>query len=273
MDEIAGVATDEGEQLVSRDQSTDEPVTAPNATDTEAGLANRKVRTVTVRPDGTIVTSDDAVAGTTQLPVDRPNVPEMPAATLNGSDLLQGTPGTETTTDPIGAMVAASDPSATAPTAVPASTAVIDPNLVAPTPAPRIVNRDAAAARQATAQPTSPVNAVVDNAGQTVDLLGNSQQAAAPQAAPSQISGAVDAPAYVQLSSQRSEAEAQAAAQNIINRYGALFGGQQLEIRRVDLGAKGIYYRVRLPANSLQDASQLCNSVKANGGDCFAVNG
>lgn len=275
MDEIAGVASDEGEQLVSRDQSTEEAVTAPNATDTEAGLANRKVRTVTVRPDGTIVTSDDAVAGTTQLPVDRPNVPAMPAATLNGSDLLQGTPGTETaTTDPIGAMVAASDPtaavpSATDPAALPTSTAVVDPNLVAPVPAPRIVNREAAAARQTTPQPTNPVNAVVNNGGQTVDLLGNSQQ----QAAPSQTSGAVDAPAYVQLSSQRSEAEAQAAAQNIINRYGALFGGQQLEIRRVDLGAKGIYYRVRLPANSLQDASQLCNSVKANGGDCFAVNG
>jgi hypothetical protein len=66
MDEIDGVAPAEGEQLVSRDQSTDEAVVAADPTEadgTEAGLTNRKVRTVTVRPDGTIVSGDDAVAG------------------------------------------------------------------------------------------------------------------------------------------------------------------------------------------------------------------
>lgn len=278
MDEISGVASTEGEQLVSRDQSADEAVTAPPASDdTESGLANRKVRTVTVRPDGTIVSSDDAVAGSTQLPVDRPNVPEMPAASLNGSDLLQATPGaTPASSDPIGAMVAETDPNAAVPPAQPAPGAIIDPTLVPPSPAPRIVSREAALARQVTAQPTNPVNAVVNSnglatapGGQTIDLLGSNQQPSQAQAQPA----ASSAPAYVQLSSQRSEGEAQAAAQNILNRFGSLFGGQQLEIRRVDLGAKGIYHRVRLPANSLQEAAQICNSVKANGGDCFAVNG
>src|SRR5690606_25957348 len=54
----------------------------------ENGLANRKVRTVTVRPDGTIVSGDDAIAGNEALPVDRPNVPEIPGAEIAPSDLL-----------------------------------------------------------------------------------------------------------------------------------------------------------------------------------------
>ena len=52
------------------------------------GLANRKVRTVTVRPDGTIVSGDDAVAGAEALPVERPNVPDVPGADVEPSDLL-----------------------------------------------------------------------------------------------------------------------------------------------------------------------------------------
>ncbi len=53
---------------------------ADEAETTEGGLANRKVRTVTVRPDGTIVSGDDAVAGAEALPVDRPNVPAVAGA-------------------------------------------------------------------------------------------------------------------------------------------------------------------------------------------------
>ena len=55
-------------------------VTPAAGDDSESGLANRKVRTVTVRPDGTIVSGDDAVAGGEALPVERPNVPAVPSA-------------------------------------------------------------------------------------------------------------------------------------------------------------------------------------------------
>ena len=56
---------------------------------------------------------------------------------------------------------------------------------------------------------------------------------------------------YVQLSSQRSEAEAQASLRNVQSRYGSLFGGNSLEIQRADLGQKGIYYRVKLPTGKV----------------------
>lgn len=277
MNQIDGVQTSDSEQLVSRDQSTDTPVAETADGDaTEAGLTNRKVRTVTVRPDGTIVSSDDTVAGATQLPVDRPNVPALPEATLNGSDLLSGEGG-QAATDPIAATIAAVDQTGatpvtavipgtqTATTALPEG-AVMNPNLVAPLPAARIVNREAALALQAPAQPTAAVAATTDTLGQSSDpqVTASAQQ---PVAA---VSGG-DAPAYVQVSSQRSEADAQTQAQSAANRFGSLFGGRQLVIRRADLGAKGVFYRVWLPANSLQEASQICASIKANGGDCFPV--
>src|SRR5262249_11455097 len=81
------------EQLVSTDQSTTtnvtRDVTPPPAADSngDPGLANRKVRTVTVRPDGTIVSGDDALAGGAQLAVDRPNVPAVPS-TEQSTNLL-----------------------------------------------------------------------------------------------------------------------------------------------------------------------------------------
>ena len=55
-------------------------------------------------------------------------------------------------------------------------------------------------------------------------------------------------------------------------KWGSLFGGNRLIVQKADLGAKGIRYRVRLPAASLADATRICAEIKANGGDCFATN-
>ncbi len=47
-------------------------------------------------------------------------------------------------------------------------------------------------------------------------------------------------------------------------------GGRQPLIRRVDLGAKGIYYRAMVgPFGSAEEASKLCSSLKAAGGQCL----
>ena len=46
-----------------------------------------------------------------------------------------------------------------------------------------------------------------------------------------------------ELASLRSEEEAREAAQRLVTRFGPLFGGANMEVQRVDLGARGIYYR------------------------------
>lgn len=74
----------------------------------------------------------------------------------------------------------------------------------------------------------------------------------------------------VQISSQRSEADAQAAFRNMQGRYPSQLGGKQVMIRRADLGSKGVYYRAMVgPFASAGDATELCNSLKAAGGQCI----
>jgi hypothetical protein len=74
----------------------------------------------------------------------------------------------------------------------------------------------------------------------------------------------------VQVSSQRSEAEAQAAFRSLQGKYPNQLGGQQVLIKRVDLGAKGIYFRAMVgPFGSSGEAGQLCSSLKSAGGQCI----
>ena len=74
----------------------------------------------------------------------------------------------------------------------------------------------------------------------------------------------------VQLTSQRSEAEAQSAFRSLAAKYPTQLGGQQPIIRQADLGAKGIYYRALVgPFASMEQAAGLCSSLKAAGGTCL----
>ncbi|WP_316360074.1 SPOR domain-containing protein [Devosia sp.] len=309
--EIDGVVPGAEEQLVSRDQADVNEVTqVPAAADlSEEGLANRKVRTVTVRPDGTIVSGDDSVAGSAILPVDRPVVPEVPGAAAPSADLLASA-GAEAAT-PAAAATPAPDATATAPAATvtpvePGSTVpAVDAagNLLAGKTAPVPLQRPAGLV-QSTA-PTvaaTPVDAAVETpaatgnllppppAASTLGALPTAQPAATTQpeavaeptpaepAAAVSIPGAVEvealpnsAPAYAQLASLRTEEEARRAAQALVARFGPLFGGANMEVQRVDLGARGIYYRVRVPADSAAAASNICTNVVAAGGDCVLM--
>jgi hypothetical protein len=74
----------------------------------------------------------------------------------------------------------------------------------------------------------------------------------------------------VQISSQRSEAEAQAAFRSLQAKYPTQLGGRQALIRRADLGSKGIYYRALVgPFANGSDATALCQSLKSAGGSCL----
>ena len=73
----------------------------------------------------------------------------------------------------------------------------------------------------------------------------------------------------VQVSSQRSEADAQASYRALQAKYSLLKSRQPI-IRRADLGAKGIYYRAMVgPFESGDEAVQFCNGLKQAGGQCL----
>ncbi|WP_404403894.1 SPOR domain-containing protein [Pelagibacterium halotolerans] len=268
--EMSGTANSDGEALVSRDETggvTGNAVSSLITNEDGVGeLVNRSVRTVTVRPDGTIVSSDDGVAGGTVLPVDRPDVPALSDDTA-GED-----PIGDAIVAAIGDDVAAGSPSTNAdaaetPAENEATTAgVDDPN--APQPIPR------------------PEGLVASNvtAPNVADLTGSGQTTTAPQAATAGAAAAQSATsttatnagsapaAWVQLASQRSEEVARAGVSDLQARYGPLFNGAVPEVSRVDLGDRGIYYRVRLPQPTLADANAVCDAIKGQGGDCFVLN-
>jgi hypothetical protein len=74
----------------------------------------------------------------------------------------------------------------------------------------------------------------------------------------------------VQVSSQRSEAEAQAAYRGLQAKYPSQLGGHTSSVRQVNLGDKGVFYRTLVgPYASMEQAAQMCSSLKAAGGSCI----
>lgn len=271
-DEIDGVRPNaENETLVSRDETEGATVSEVaravtpivEADDGEGGLANRKVRTVTVRPDGTIVSGDDAVAGSEVLPVERPNVPEIAGGTLEPSELLsaavaEAEGAAAAPSDALSALVGESGAATADPidnTLVASTPPAFDASLVSPVPMPRPSNR--AAMVGGSERPAAALEA-------------SAPVALAPQPGAAVSSGSG---AYVQLASQVTEAEAQKSLRALQSRMAGSLNGVPLEIRRVDVPGKGVRYRVVLPTASFQDATQTCAAIKSGGGDCVAING
>lgn len=121
-----------------------------------------------------------------------------------------------------------------------------------------------------TAAPVAPRNsgplALTPDAVAAAPVARTAAVASAPPPSEASASGGYS----VQLSSQRSEAEARAAFQSMQGRFPSQLGGRQPVIRRADLGAKGIYYRALVgPFANSADASALCGSLKAAGGQCL----
>lgn len=74
----------------------------------------------------------------------------------------------------------------------------------------------------------------------------------------------------VQLSAQKSESEAQASFRAMQAKYPSVLSGRQPLIRKKDLGSKGIYYGAQVgPFASREQAVQLCEDLKAAGGNCI----
>ena len=73
----------------------------------------------------------------------------------------------------------------------------------------------------------------------------------------------------VQLSSQKSEAEAAASFRSLQAKFPDQLAERSPIIRRADLGSKGVFYRTMVgPFATGQEASQFCASYKAAGGQC-----
>jgi hypothetical protein len=73
----------------------------------------------------------------------------------------------------------------------------------------------------------------------------------------------------VQVSSQRSEADAQSSYRALQGKFPSVLASRPPMIKRADLGDKGVYYRAMVgPFGSPDEASQFCGNLKTAGGQC-----
>jgi len=230
----------QGEKLVSREEKpVDNVPVAPDSATGSASTEPKKVRTIAITPDsqGNPVVADAAPVSATNAPLAL--VPEQPMRQVQTQRVTAAVPPTaQAAAEPAPRPVTPPRPApqpqqAAAPAPAPA-----------PSNAPLSLNPNAAPARAQ--QPT-----------RTASVTPN-------QSAPSGTAYAV------QVTSQRSEAEAEAAFRSLVGKYGAQLGGKPHFIHKVDLGAKGTYYRALVgPYASGNEATELCSSLKAVGGQCI----
>jgi hypothetical protein len=153
-----------------------------------------------------------------------------------------------------------------------------DPADVAATPVPK-----PAATTRPVPSP-SPAAARAPSPAANANASANAPLSLSPQGAPSaaaeprtHVASTNPAPAasgggagyVVQVSSQRSEADAQASYRALQGKFPSVLGSRAPLIKRADLGEKGVYYRAMVgPFASSDEATQVCGNLKTAGGQC-----
>ena len=94
---------------------------------------------------------------------------------------------------------------------------------------------------------------------------------AVPKKAALKATPKVASPYAVQIASQRSAGAAQKSYKQLSRRYASVLKGKGVDIRKGVIKGKGTYFRVRIPAQSKAAAVKLCGRLKAKGGACFVT--
>lgn len=257
--------TEDPRLLPGQDQ---QETAANNDADRVPAVSPRKVRTMIVKPDGTLVARED------EAPADAPMVNQVktttikpngaaasfPASTEVASADIRSTPVESTpapadgASESVLAKVAASNPANVEPPVRQVQSTPVEPQAsakpadTAPVPAVRPAAKPAAVA----AAPQQPKPTEV------ASVAPAATQAAAP-------SGAYG----VQIASLPSEAEANKSYASLSKKFASVLAGRSYEIRKADIAGKGTFYRVRIPASSKDEAAAICEKYRAAGGSCL----
>lgn len=73
----------------------------------------------------------------------------------------------------------------------------------------------------------------------------------------------------VQVASHKTQEEAQAAWNALQQEHASIFNGTRADIRRVDLGDRGTFYRALVGPMNRDQANALCQNLKTAGGGCI----
>jgi hypothetical protein len=172
---------------------------------------------------------------------------------------------TQTTVAPVPAPAPTPSPAiAPSPAAVPAPAVTANAPLSL-VPSPPAVATTVASAAPKPADVSAPVSAP------TPAVAAVQPAAPAVAANPAPLSPAGKGKAVVQLAALPDERAAQAMAQKLQAKYGAILGQARLRPVRADLGAKGIFYRIQSQALSDEQAKAICAAIKNLNAGCLLV--
>ena len=206
---------------------------ADEASQDVALVTPRKVRTMIVKPDGTLAPREDIAPAAPPVAAAEPTDP-APQQGMAASGLEQ------TGTVPAPVEAASGQPAAQPPAAKAKAQPATTPQTVA-------------------AVPQRPSD-------QPVDIVGEVKPDEVASISPN---AAASGSWSMQIASQPSAEAAQSTYKDLARRYASVLNGQPVNIVQAEVAGKGTFYRVRVPANSRNDAIKLCESYKAAGGNCF----
>ncbi|MBN9071091.1 MAG: SPOR domain-containing protein [Rhizobiales bacterium] len=232
-------AAPKGEDRIEAAAAADVPAEAADET---VAVEPRKVRTMIVKPDGSLVARA-----------------EPPAA----NEASEAATAAKSLTKP-----ALSQPQGETLEQIAAGQAADETGPAAETAASK-------KAKQASGGKAKAAGASVPEAGpvapsrpaeQPIEIVGEvkPQQVAAAEA-PAANAGSWS----VQIASQPTQAAAQSSYEALARRYAGVLGGRSPSIVKAEIAGKGTFWRVRVPAGSRNDAISLCEKYKAAGGSCF----
>lgn len=278
--------TEDPRLLPNQANADDAPASSADKT---PSVSPRKVRTMIVKPDGTLVAREEIA------PLDQPEPPAQSAQTTPSAQppvTAQSAPSTPAVPPvggtaasfPASAEVASADSRSAAPVEAapaqpsPAATADVQQENPAPVDAPVRPVKTTAVADTAPVPIARPADQPVNVVG-TVTERGN-VRTPAQQPKPTQVASAVPAAAQpqqaastggygLQIASLPSEDEANKSYANLSKKFAGVLGGRAHEIRRADIAGKGTFYRVRIPVGSKDEAAALCEQYRAAGGSCL----
>jgi hypothetical protein len=263
------VGDTEDPRLLPNDSATDTAAAAPSDADRSPSVSARKVRTMIVKPDGTLVARDEPAPepAASSLPkptsvqtqkiaaggasASAPTIEQLASADIRSTPVEGATPTAKQTSENVLAKAAAATPDSVNPPVRAVTSTKTD---TAPTPASR---PGASALAPATAAPAPAAQAPKEVA------------AVPPAAGQAQPTTAAPGSYGVQIASLPSEAEAKKSYASLSKKFGGVLAGMPYEIRKADIAGKGTYYRLRITAGSKDEAAAICEKYRAAGGSCL----
>lgn len=221
---------------------------AENAADADPALAlsPRKVRTMIVKPDGTLVAREEPTPTEVASADAGPATQTVKTTTIAPASQTGATPQAQQVEKSALAQAAEARVEETAPVRSVKTTAVGDGS-----PVPQ-------------ARPTG-------EQAKPVDTFKTEQAQPAVEAKPVETASIAPGTYVIQIASLPSEAEAQKSYNTLSGRYAGVIGGKGVDIKKAEIAGKGTYFRVRIPAGTRDEANALCSRYKSAGGSCLVT--